>query len=53
MKRAVGVLLTAGVLVVGLAPVASAMNKTDLIDAVASEAEITKAEASKPVGSHG
>lgn len=35
MRRVVGVLLTAGVLVVGLAPVASAMNKTELIEHLA------------------
>ena len=43
MRRTVGVLVATGLLVVGLAGGASAMNKTDLIDAVASEAEITKA----------
>ena len=40
MRRTVGVLVAAGLLVVGLAPGASAMNKTDLIDAVSSEAEV-------------
>ncbi|ADG76068.1 hypothetical protein Cfla_3186 [Cellulomonas flavigena DSM 20109] len=45
MRRTVGVLVAAGLLVVGLAPGASAMNKTDLIEAVSSEAELRPAKA--------